>query len=395
MKFLLWLIILATLAVGVSLSLDLHTGYVVLVKSPYRIDVSLTFFILSLIAMVLVLYALIKLVFGVLTLPGKVRRWRVRKNQMMSKKQGYLAMLSLIEGQFLKVDRAVKKALLHEKHTDARVLVNLTGAKAAHLRRDFVLRDQYFAKAEAEESQANIAVLMLKAEMLADERRDQEALKILQGIRKTMPKLVAAMWLELRIQQREGNALRILQLADLLEKREALEEGMVMRIRQEAYLQHAAKLLNASDLLFWWHKFPIFLQEKAHVVLVMAKYFVKVEDKDTALQLIENALDKSLDIALLDYYSRLELEGNKVTRQLEKAEAWLISAPKNSQLLLSLGRLCVHSELWGKAQSYFEASLAIHPYEVTHAELGRLLEKLGKTEAANQHYRQSLALSAN
>lgn len=393
MRFLLWLIILAALAVGVTVLSQANSGYAVLVIPPYRIDLSLNLFMIYLVAAVVVLYLLLHLVVTILTLPAKVRRWRIKREQTTARKQGYLAILTLLEGRFLQAEKAVTKALLHEEHLDARIVALLTAAKAAHMRRDFAQRDLYLEQIDAQNSKLNIAASMLKAEMLADEHRHQEALKVLAAVRKAVPKLVSAMFLELRIQQREGNALRIIELVGRLEKQKALDSVMADRIRQEAYLQHASQLIGAKELKTWWDKLPASAKEQAYLVLVVAKYLVKWEDKLAAAELIEKTLDQVWDTSLLEYYSRLELEETMLSHQLRKAEDWLKQHPNDGQLLLTLGRFCVKSSLWGKAQSYLEASIAIHPTATTHAELGYLLEHLERSEDANHHYRRSLALA--
>jgi HemY protein len=62
-------------------------------------------------------------------------------------------------------------------------------------------------------------------------------------------------------------------------------------------------------------------------------------------------------------------------------------------LLLTLGRLCAGQGLWGKAQSYLEASVAIEPTYTAHLALARLQEQLGNTEAARRHDREALRLA--
>ena len=59
-------------------------------------------------------------------------------------------------------------------------------------------------------------------------------------------------------------------------------------------------------------------------------------------------------------------------------------------LLLTLGRLCAEQGLWGKAQNYLDASLAVEPTCTAHLVAARLQERLGNTEAARRHYRESL-----
>ncbi|MBM3392995.1 MAG: tetratricopeptide repeat protein, partial [Betaproteobacteria bacterium] len=66
--------------------------------------------------------------------------------------------------------------------------------------------------------------------------------------------------------------------------------------------------------------------------------------------------------------------------------------PQDARLLLALGRLCREQQLWGKAQSYFEASLAIQPSQDAHVELATLFAQLGRSEESNQAYRSAAAL---
>jgi HemY protein len=390
-KYLLWLIILAALAVGVTFITDLNTGYALFIVPPYRVELSLNLFIIYVVLTVTVLYLLLKLIAGTLALPGKVRRWRERRKQAEARKQGYLAVIALMEGRMQQVERAVKKALAYEKNGEARTVVTLTGAKAAHVRRDFAQRDQYLQQAGAD--RLNIAAAMLKAEMLADERNDHEALQVLEQIHKAAPKLISAMRLELRIQQREGNALRVIELANKLEKREVLAPELADRIRHDAYLQHTTKIINIEELESWWSQLPYVAKYHPDIALLTATYFVKFEDKLAAARVIEETLEAAWDKTLLDYYGKLGLTGINLTTQLQKSEAWLKLHPQDAQLLLTLGRLCAASELWGKAQSYFEASLAIDPAAATHAELARLLDNLEHYEQANQHYRRGVELA--
>lgn len=395
MKFLLWLIVLAALAVGIAALSQANAGYAVIVFPPYQVDLSLNIFIICLLLTVGALYLLLRLIVYTVTLPSMVGRWRSRREQTIAKKQGYLAILALLEGRFLQAEKAVGKALLHEKNLEARVVVLLTAAKAAHMRRDFAQRDFYLAQVELEDSKPSVAANMLKAEMLADEQRNLDALRALSAVRKVKPKLTSYLFLELRLQQREGNTARVIELANRLEKQQALDPILADRIRQEAYLQHVPRLVGSAELKNWWDTLPLAAKQKTPLVLVVAKYLGKWEDKLAAVELIEKTLDRVWDTSLLDYYGRLDLQQPARAKQLQKAEGWLKVHPNDSQLLLALGRLCIQSSLWGKAQSYLEASLAILPTATAHAELGHLLEHLEQTEEANLHYRQGLALSVN
>ena len=110
-----------------------------------------------------------------------------------------------------------------------------------------------------------------------------------------------------------------------------------------------------------------------------------------AHEVIEQSLGENWDSALAVLYA--ECDSGDTLRRIERAENWLTREPRDAALLLVLGRLCARQGLWGKAQSYLEASIAIEPSWSAHHALAQLQEKLGNAEAAHSHARESLAIA--
>jgi HemY protein len=54
----------------------------------------------------------------------------------------------------------------------------------------------------------------------------------------------------------------------------------------------------------------------------------------------------------------------------------------------------VDAQLWGKAQSYLEASLNLAPTVETHLALAGLFERLDRADEAQAHYRAAAERSA-
>ena len=69
-----------------------------------------------------------------------------------------------------------------------------------------------------------------------------------------------------------------------------------------------------------------------------------------------------------------DIMGGDVRGRTAKAEKWLKRHPEDAQLLMTLGRLCREQQLWGKAESYLEAALAVEPGRAPHLELARLYD---------------------
>ncbi|MDH5535016.1 MAG: heme biosynthesis protein HemY, partial [Betaproteobacteria bacterium] len=110
-----------------------------------------------------------------------------------------------------------------------------------------------------------------------------------------------------------------------------------------------------------------------------------------AKTVIEQSLEERWESDLVALYA--ECEGSEALKRIERAERWLESHPNDAALLLTLGRLCAQQGLWGKAQSYLEASIAVEPTHGAHLAAARLQESLGNADGAREQYRKSLELA--
>ena len=116
-----------------------------------------------------------------------------------------------------------------------------------------------------------------------------------------------------------------------------------------------------------------------------ARAWMQLGDRGAARAVIESALAENWNPELVLLYG--ESAGDDAIVRIERAEAWLKARPQEVELLLTLGRLCLRRELWGKARSYLEASLALHPGREAHVALAQLCDRIGLGEEASRHFR--------
>jgi len=103
-------------------------------------------------------------------------------------------------------------------------------------------------------------------------------------------------------------------------------------------------------------------------------------------------LKKDWDKDLVKLYGSIPDVDHK--KQLFIAETWLKTNKGDHDLLLILGRLSKLNQLWGKARSYFEASIAIKPSTEAYFELGQLFEQLNEVAMALDCYRKAAGLKS-
>ena len=391
MKGLFWILALFGLAVAVALGARLNDGYVLLVFPPYRAEVSLNLFVLALIGLFLSLYIASRALAVTFGLPQRVRQYRERRHLEKAGQVFQDAVRLLFEGRF---GQALKKANEAYEAGTARGLSALIAARAAQRMRESEKQQDWMARAMSDDPRNEAATLMLEAEMMNESRRFSEALVALDRLQNKQGRHIAALRLELRARQGVGDWDGVLKLTRQLAKRDALPAEVVREIRTQAHLGNIAKRADDElQLTAYLRALPV--EERGQrVVLAAARALVAQGADGEAQKLIEAVLDATdndgWQSELLGIYGRLS--GGELTGRIAKAEAWLRSHPDDARLLDALGRMCLQQRLWGKAQSYLEASLAVEPTQQAHLELARLADQLERPEEANKHYRASALL---
>jgi len=198
--------------------------------------------------------------------------------------------------------------------------------------------------------------------------------------------------LELEAQKQAGNWDAVIELAEILAKRASTNKVWVKKIKHEAQIENIrSKATDLQSLNQYWQSISPIEKMDSKISVAAVRAYVALGNCTMAHQIIEQNVPMTWDNELIALYS--ECLDYHVHRQIECAEVWLRSQPNNAQLLLTLGKLCTHCELWGKAQNYLEASLSVESGHEAHFALAQLNEKLGKHELAMSHYNKGLELT--
>jgi HemY protein len=228
-----------------------------------------------------------------------------------------------------------------------------------------------------------------EAELMLEEHRHQEALELLRRLSR---RHTAALRLELKAQQQARNWLEVLALTEELRKRGVFDPAQADQLRRYAVAEDLKrKATGALALEEAWDKVPASERTETRVALAATRGFIALGGCDRAHRIIEQAVAVNWDSELVSLYA--ECEGSDAVRRIERAEEWLQAHPRDAVLLLTLGRLCAGQGLWGKAQSYLEASVAVEATHTAHLALARLQERLGNADAARRHDREGLRLA--
>jgi HemY protein len=385
MKTAIWIVGIAAAAVALTLAARYNSGYALFVLPSYRIELSLNLLIVLVVAAFAIGYAVVRAALAALVLPRRVREYRLARRREKARSTLLEALHEYFAGRYGRAEKAAAASL---EAGEQPVLSAVLAARAAHQLRAHERRDRYLAAGAAVPDE-QLARLVTEAELLLDDRRHQEALDL---IRQLPRRHSAALKLELKAQQQLRNWEQVLALTEELRKRNAFDTTQAEQVRRHALAENLKrKLLDSHALEEAWGRLAAADRTDRRVAAAAAQCFSALGGAEQAHRIIEQALEAEWDSELVRLYGESGAGGT--VARIQRAEAWLQSHPRDAALLLTLGRLCAEQELWGKAQSYLDASIAIEPTHTAHLAAARLQETLGNADAARRHHREALDLS--
>jgi HemY protein len=394
MRALFWLLVLASLAVGLALAARYNEGYVLLVLPPWRAEVSLNLFVLLCVCGFFLVYLLARAVSHTLSLPRAVAEFRRRRQQDQSSRSLRDTWRQLQEGRYGHALRCAEKVPQGDPSAG---LLALAGWRAAHAMRDAARAAEWSARLrQLDDKGLEAARLMTEAEFAIEDRRFEDARRALHAFAEREGRHIAALRLSLRAEQGVGNWREVARLVRQLEKHQALTPEQAAPIRSRA-LREALRDLrdDPAGLMRSWRQLDEIDRAQPSLALETARALMAAGDCREAQRVIEDALDEQWDGALVLAYGDCGKPGEPagdVLGRIAQAEKWLQRLPRDGDLLFTLGRLCRQQQLWGKARSYLEAALAIAPSHAAHVELAQLLEQLEESALAARHFRAAALL---
>jgi HemY protein len=385
-------IIILIFSVWLGLRIARDPGLALFTYNNWSVEMPLWFAVLSLIVLMLIIYFLVRFLSGIDTSFYRWKnwlRWR-RKNKAYSKTNRGL--IELIEGHW----RAAENYLLDGiSQSDAPLINYLAAAKAAHELGAYDKRDIYLREAHDLSPQADVAIGLTQAQLQLDQGQLEQALATLNHLRSIAPLHSVVLKLLQKLYVRLADWKGLLKLLPSLRKAKLLTTEQLnlleLHVYQEILNSTANKTESLQALHELWKNVPRHLQKNPAFIVCYVKQLLRYPDVSVEVEdLINRTLKKSWDSELVKIYGLLITDDSK--KQLSHAEKWLKQYPNQAVLLLTLGRLCLRCQLWGKARSYLEESLKLEAMADTYIEYGKLFEHLGDMPAAIQNYREGFAL---
>ncbi len=387
------LVIAATAALGLAIAE--HSGYVLVAYKSFRYESSL-WATLAVIAVLWLLFWGIKvLVELVMTSTGVVNPWSRRNRSRRVQVAIEHGQLDLAEGRWASAQRHLTRAAEAERQP---LLYYLGAARAANEQGQYEESDRLLERALERQPQAELAIALSHAQLQTDRGDTDGALVTLQAMHERHPRSAQTLRQLQRLHQQRGEWPAVIRLLPELRKDKVLPPAELAELERRAWGENLSLAAHREEdgtvglqsLKRAWEQLTSAQRQEAPLVLAYAEQLRQLGAQVEAEEVLRTALKRKYDSHLARLYGLVR--GSDPARQLQIAEGWLKEHPADPSLLLTLGRLCLQTSLWGKARDYLESSLRVQRNPETCAELARLLAQLGDTERSNQLFQEGLGL---
>ena len=367
-------------------------GYMLISFGNYTFETSL----FALLVALLVIYLLYRLLVVIMQWinPGRLVRYGKEfndKRKAAGRSKSIEGLLYFVRGNW---QSSYNLLTTSTDDKDANVINYLAAAYSAYQLGNKESWLQCLDKAEAEYPSARSTINTLRAQLLFKSGHLEQCVAVLEQLRKNSLNDVTLLQMlkEVYMQLEDWNQLALLLPA--LEKNKIVDMQELATIQMRIFMEELYAIFGelgtdsdkqsvVNQLAKRWKKAPAKYREDEKIVKHYAELLTRLDEKATAAKAVEMAISRNWRDALVQLYG--EQDYGTSEQQLLVAEKWLKERPANANLLLSLGRISMRNELWGKAKEYYETSIKIAPSAEAYGELSRLLKHLGEVEASENY----------
>ena len=383
--------IVLALLVSLNLGFPGDPGYLLIAFGSTTFETSL----FALLVAFIVLYVVIKLILVVLRWINPWHLIRFGRNykenlRANSRSKTIEGLLYFTRGSWESSYNLLKKGM---KDSDASVVNYLAAAYAAHQQGNKEAWMNCLETAEEKYPAARSTINSLKAQLLFKSNQLEQCVAVLQQMKTSSLNDASLLQLLKEVYLKLDDWEQLEKLLPALEKNNVIDNEEAGLIRVRIFMENLYWTSNqrvdfsnaelGAQLEKAWKKGPAFYKQDERIVKHYVEILFKLDQKEQAGKAIEVALNKNWSDELIKRYG--ELDFGTPHRQLIIAESWIQGRPGNASLLVTLGRLAMRNELWGKAREYFDTSIEVAPQAEAHGELARLLKCLGEEQLADEH----------
>ena len=390
MKIFIAVLLTLIVAAGLAMAIEKDPGYILIAYGQTTVEMTMWVGLALLFVFLFLLIVLFLSLRRGAKVSQKIGSFWSDRQASRGRSHTTLGMIAFIEGNWEKSRRLLTDAL---KGSDAPLINYLLAARASHALGDAKASRHYLSLAEGTSAKASIAVALTQAQMQIDNGHLEEALATLTRARRNAERHPSVLSLLEKVYSGLRDWTSLLALLPGLRKHNILPVERIDILEREALMGQLEQSAMQSDVAVvqqWWKHVSRAWQHDADLVLAYCRTLLALGDQASAEKVLRQAIKQNWSSNLVLLYGYIA--GTDLSRQLSVAESWLKDHGDDSALLLTLGRLSLRNELWGKAKEYFEQAYRRNASAELGFELGRLLSNLGEYNDAERYTREALQI---
>lgn len=387
----LWLFIFVlVLATGIGVLIHKDPGYAFFAYGDWTVEMPLWVSVILLILSVSIFFFILWILNTLFSSSSKIKFWWKSHKEHTARLQTYQGLLELAEGRWQKAERYLSQSA---RHSGTPIINYLSAANAAEEAGSPERRDRYLQQALEVSPSSETAVRLAQAQLQHKHGELEKSIENLKRLHEASPKNPKILKLLYTLYEAKQDYQSLFALLPTLRKNAVLSKEDIVKLEQKIYpalLPIYAKQ-GQKTLMTFWHQAPSAIQTYPKFVYDYAKLLIQLSEKEEAESVLRTALKKIWSEDLVKLYGLLISPA--VKKQLSFAESLLSKHANDPILLLTVGRLCLRNQLWGKARDYLEQSIVLQPLPETYAELGQLMDYLGQPTKREEYYKEGLLLA--
>ncbi len=392
MKRILGIALILLVGVAVALGLRYDRGYVLIGYGHWTVEMTLAVFGLLFMAAFALLYFLLRLWHGVRVSPRLMAKHRERSREKKAERALEQGLVAEVEGDFRRAERALAS---RAEDSATPVVFYLAAAWAAQEQGALDRRDDYLRRALARVPKAAVAIALVQARLQMAAGQGEAALATLRHLRDKAPKNTQVLRLLAELLQQLEDWEALVRLLPELRRRKVLDEEALEQLEQRVFsvlIERYAERGDLDRLHRVWAQMPRELRYQEAVLGRYASALIEGGEGMVVAALLGDALERAWSARLVYLYGLVN--GPDVKQRLKRAEGWRKAHEHDPVLHLTLGRLCMALQLWGKARGYLQAACERGRLPEAHWLLSQVLEQADEEAAARAVWKAGLELAA-
>ncbi len=393
MKLLAFCLLTLLFAVVVAPMTVSDTGYMMLTIAGWTIQTSVTFFLIVLLVSFALLYFSIRMVVRFFELPDNLQVWQAHRKLRYAEQYLTDGLTHLTVGDWGKAEQTFCQAASYSQTPYISYLCAARAAQGAGL---IAKRDDYLRLASEHQSSASLIVGITQAELQLSQKQTEQALATLKNLESNQPAppQIKQLLLETYMNLHDWQAALDLMSAVKITRLYSPEQLQAKQLESYAgLLKEMGAKKDQAQLEMIWANIPRKLRQHTYLIEVYVSERLHFADTVDCEILLRKAIKRQWDSALVRLYGLIV--ATDPAKQLAVAESYLKNHTHDAALLLTLGRICKHNRLWGKAKKYLQESIDAQQNPEAYYEYAKLYEREGKREESLNFYEKGLALVAN